>query len=553
MNTDWNQGACCNVAGALAMQAVRQGGATAIHFPTGIRGGRVRYASRSYLELDELSDRYARGMLEFGIGRGTRTALMMPPGLDFLALFFALFKAGAVPVLIDPGIGLKPLKKCLAEAAPEAFIGITRAQAARATMGWARGTVKRLVTAGPKLGWGGLSTSQLAQLGERSSGAVLAATKPGEMAAILFTSGSTGTPKGVVYRHRHFAAQVEMLKTAFDIRPGEVDLPTFPPFALFDPALGMTTVVPWMDPTLPARARPERLVQAIEDFSVSNVFGSPALLRVLSGYAKGRGIKLGSVRRVISAGAAVPIETVRDMQAALPAGARVFTPYGATECLPVTSISGDELDQGVAAHTDGGDGICVGRPVAPNRVSIMPVRDAAEDYLRESELLPSGVSGEIIVHGPTTTDAYWQRDAQTRLAKTTDDHGRLWHRMGDIGYLDSDGRLWYCGRKSQRVEVGGLVLYPDQVEAYFNTHPAVLRTALVGAGGKAVLCVETLSRVNLRSAKPIRDELLAMARRHTQFRVIDSVLFHRGFPVDIRHNSKIGRERLARWAAGRRL
>jgi non-ribosomal peptide synthetase component F len=293
----------------------------------------------------------------------------------------------------------------------------------------------------------------------------------------------------------------------------------------------MTTVVPWMDPTRPARARPERLVQAIEDFGVSNVFGSPALLRVLSGYAKSQGIRLASVRRVISAGAAVPIETVRNMQAALPAGAKVFTPYGATECLPVASISGDELDERVAAHTDGGDGICVGRTVAPNCLAIMPVRDAAEDYLRESELLPSGVCGEIIVHGPTTTDAYWQRDAQTRLAKTTDDKGRLWHRMGDIGYLDADGRLWYCG--------------------YFNTHPAVLRTALVGAGGKAVLCVEALSRVNSRSAKQIRDELLAMARRHTQFRIIDSVLFHRGFPVDIRHNSKIGRERLARWAAGK--
>ncbi|NND46019.1 MAG: AMP-binding protein, partial [Xanthomonadales bacterium] len=247
----------CNVAAALVAQARQRGDAPAIHYPTGIRRGRIRYQSCSYRELDELSNRYARGLHEYGITRGTRTALMVPPGLDFFALFFALFKAGVVPVLIDPGIGLRPLKQCLDEARPEAFIGVTRAQAARAILRWAPQHIDKLVTAGPKLGWGGLDTGQLAKLGDRSSGTVLEATRPGEMAAILFTSGSTGIPKGVIYRHRHFVAQVELLGTAFGIEAGEVDLPTFPPFALFDPALGMTTVVPWMDPTRPAKANPE--------------------------------------------------------------------------------------------------------------------------------------------------------------------------------------------------------------------------------------------------------------------------------------------------------
>jgi acyl-CoA synthetase (AMP-forming)/AMP-acid ligase II len=555
MAEDWNRPGTANVAGALAWQAGRQPDVAAIHYPEGLQGGRVQYRSASYRDLDDLSDDYARGLLDYGIGRGTRTALMVPPGLDFFALFFALFKAGAVPVLIDPGIGLKPLRQCLREAAPEAFIGVPRAHLARMLLRWAPASIRRLVTAGPRLGWGGLDTRQLRAMGRRSSGAVLAPTRPDELAAILFTSGSTGIPKGVVYRHRHFVAQVEMLGSAFGIQPGEVDLPTFPPFALFDPALGMTTVVPSMDPTRPARADPARLVQAIREFGVSNVFGSPALVRVLGEYAAARQLQLGSVKRVISAGAAVPIEVIRTMQRALPGEARIFTPYGATECLPVAAISSAEIDPDVERRTLAGDGICVGRPVPPNRVAVMPIRDGVEDRLDEAALLPTGAIGEIIVHGPTTTDAYWQRDRQTRLAKTTDARGRLWHRMGDAGYFDAHGRLWYCGRKSQRIEVDGETLFPDQLEALFNPHPDVLRTALVGvsggAGCAAVLCVELRGRRGRRQRERIRADLLQMAQATPRTRRIRHVLFHHGFPVDIRHNAKIGRERLAAWAAGR--
>jgi acyl-CoA synthetase (AMP-forming)/AMP-acid ligase II len=553
MSEGWKSPAVHNVAGALAWQASRRPEVAAIHFPTGLRRGHVRYRSSSYAELNELSDDYARGLREYGITRGTRVALMVPPGLDFFALFFALFKAGAVPVLVDPGIGLKPLKHCLAEAAPEAFIGVTRAQLARTLLRWAPDSIKHLVTAGPRLGWGGLNTRKLLELGRRSSGPMLEPTQPDEMAAILFTSGSTGIPKGVVYRHRHFTAQVDMLQSAFGIRPGEVNLPTFPPFALFDPALGMTTVIPHMDPTRPAKANPRRLVQAIEQFRVSNIFGSPALVRVLGNYCSEHGFQLDSVRRVISAGAAVPIDVIRNVQKALPEDAQVFTPYGATECLPVAVISSAGIDSDVENLTCGGAGICVGNPVPPNRIVVIKISDTAEDLLDDSQLMPPGVTGEIVVHGPTTTDAYWHREEQTRLAKMTDMEGRVWHRMGDAGYIDGEGRLWYCGRKSQRVTAGGDVMFPDQVEAIFNPHPEVMRTALVGVGNKdsqtAVLCAELHGKPGRDRRAQIRTDLLQIAQSNPLTREIRTVLFHPAFPVDIRHNAKIGRERLAAWAA----
>ncbi|MEJ2535365.1 MAG: fatty acid CoA ligase family protein [Gammaproteobacteria bacterium] len=545
----------CNVAAALTRQARERPDAPAIHYPVGLRRGRVRYANCSYRELDELSDRYARGLLAWGLAPGARAALMVPPGREFFALFFALFKAGIVPVLIDPGIGLRPLRQCLAEAAPEAFIGVTRAQAARVLLRWARHSVRRVVTVGPRLFWSGIGTRRLAALGQDSD-APLCRTGADELAAILFTSGSTGVPKGVPYRHRHVQNQVEMLRDAFDIRPGEVDLATFPPFALFDPALGMTTVVPWMDPTRPAKADPALLAEAVNRFGVTNVFGSPALLRNLGRYAGQRSLRFGTVRRVLSAGAAVPVATVRAMEAALPEGAEVHTPYGATECLPVATICGrelDELDDATAGKTAAGAGICVGRPVPGNELRILKVTDEAMERLDDACLARPGEPGEIAVCGPTTTDSYWRRERQTRLAKMLDEEGRVWHRMGDIGYFDDDGRLWYCGRKSQRVRLGDRDLFPDQVEAVFNAHPGVERSALVGVGERApqrpVLCIEASDGRDGDAG--LVHELDAVARAHEGLDVIRDFLFHPGFPVDIRHNAKIGREALARWAAGR--
>jgi acyl-CoA synthetase (AMP-forming)/AMP-acid ligase II len=552
MIPDSNKTNFCNIASALVNQAEQQGNNIAINYPLGKRGGRVRYGSVTYSALNELSDDYAHGLIEYGIGRGIRTALMLTPGLDFFAMFFALFKAGAVPVLIDPGIGIKPLKTCLAEARPAAFIGVPKAQIARKLLGWAPDA--KLVTSGPKLGWGGLSTKQLRKLGQRSLGTVMADTQPEEMAAILFTSGSTGIPKGVVYKHRHFIAQVEMLQSAFHIRPGEVDLPTFPPFALFDPAMGMTTVIPLMDPTRPAKADPKLLVQTINRFDVSNIFGSPALLNTLGRYTESKNISLPSVRRVISAGAAMPVTTIRRLQKALSTDAELYTPYGATECLPVASVSGTELNHNVEQRTAMGEGTCIGRPVAPNMVKIIPITDNVVEHIEDTIELPIGITGEIVVHGPTTTDTYWQRPEQTQLAKVRDTEGRVWHRMGDAGYFDPEGRLWYCGRKSQRVVNELEIMFADQIEAIFNVHPEVARTALVGIGTPGrqtpVLCVELLKKVNSHRLERIQVDLLQMAGNHAATRPIQQVLFHKSFPVDIRHNAKIGREKLAKWAAG---
>jgi acyl-CoA synthetase (AMP-forming)/AMP-acid ligase II len=552
----WHSDSVCNIAGALAWQARRQPGTVAVRYPKrSLLRRKPRYAACSYRDLDELTDAYARGLLAHGITAGMRTALMLRPGLDFIAVFFALFKAGAVPVLIDPGIDRKVLGQCLEEAAPEAFIGVTKAQLARRLLGWAKASCTKFVTAGPKwivdLASGGITLRQLLALGA-GSGAVLHAAAPDDMAAILFTSGSTGAPKGVVYRHRHFVAQVEMLRATFGIEDGEVSLPTFPPFALFDPALGMTTVVPVMDPTRPAMADPAQLVQAIDEFQVTNLFGSPALLDRLGRHTEQQGKRLWSIRRVISAGAAVPLGVIRRLENSLANDALIHTPYGATECLPVSNVTNRELDAKVETLTESGEGILVGRPVAGNTVRIIRISDNAFDDIGDTTSLPPGMPGEIIVSGPSCTDTYWAREADTRMAGIPDGMGGSWHRMGDVGTLDGQGRLWFCGRVSQRIETGQETLFTEQAEAIFNQHPDAARTALVGVGPPGrqipVLCVETRGKLPPVERERVHFDLLQLAQAYALTRSVRTVLFHPDFPLDSRHNAKIGREELARWA-----
>ena len=566
----------CNIAATLPRMAAERGDQVAMRCP-GSRGrkGYARYdISLTYAQLDTRSNAIAAGLSRVGLARGMRTVVMVRPSPEFFLLMFALFKLGAVPVLVDPGIDKRALKQCLDEAQPQAFIGIPLAHAGRFALGWAR-CARIRITVGARWFWRGATLRQVEALGAHA-GPQLADTQPDDVAAILFTSGSTGVPKGVVYRHRHFVAQISMLRDAFGIEPGGVDLPTFPPFALFDPALGLTSIIPDMDPTRPARADPKKLLDAIERFGVTQLFGSPALVDVLARH----GAKLPTIRRVTSAGAPVPPDVVAKICALLPEDAQLWTPYGATECLPVAVIGGREL-QATRELTERGAGTCVGRPAPPNLVRIIRVDDAAIETWSDDLIAAGGLIGEITVVGPTATDSYFNRPEATRLAKIRellpegDVQGRtsggsalpsvagdrmseapgerIVHRMGDLGFFDQQGRLWFCGRKSQRVVTAETTLCTEQIEPVFNTHPDVRRTALVGIGERGlqipVLCVELHAGVGKDQHARIADELRHIGNGFVNTAKVERFAFHPKFPVDIRHNAKIGREKLAIWAA----
>ncbi len=540
-----------NIASHLAVMAERQPDRPAVLFPTRWDAQGAHYKQCTFRELDTVSSQMARGFERVGIRCGTRVALLVPPSLDFFALTFALFKVGAVPVLIDPGIGLSNFANCLAEAEPQAFVGIPKAQAARVLLGWAP-SVSIPVTVGSRWFWGGRTLEHVRSLGAAGEPYSPAIPAPDETAAILFTSGSTGPPKGVVYTHEIFTAQIEHIRALYGIQPGEVDLPTFPLFALFGPALGMTEVLPAMDFTRPAQVEPLNITAAIQRFGVTNMFGSPAVINRLGRHGADHGVKLPTLRRAISAGAPVPAKALARFVAMLPPGAQVFTPYGATECLPVASIGSDEILGETRTQTELGKGVCVGLPVPGLTVKIIRITDEAIAAWSDHLELPRGEIGEIAVQASHATRSYFNRPAATAQAKILAANGKFFHRMGDVGYLDERGRIWFCGRKSHRVFTKAGTLFTIPCEAIFNTHPAVFRSALVGVkrgdDAEPVLCVELETDTRGRDEAKLRDELLALGAKFPHTQVIRTVLFHPAFPVDIRHNAKIFREKLAVWA-----
>jgi acyl-CoA synthetase (AMP-forming)/AMP-acid ligase II len=540
-----------NVASHLARMAVEQPDRPAVHFPIGSvrQDGPSPHRTLTFAELNAKADAYAAGLESLGITRGVRTTLMVPPGEEFFALTFALFKVMAVPVLIDPGMGIKNLKKCLAEAEPAAFIGIPKAQLARRLFGWGKRTIKTTVNVGS---WRFFCTACTKQFQKESRSTTSGGVNADDPAAILFTSGSTGVAKGAEYTHGIFAAQVEMLKATYGIAPGEIDFCTFPLFALFGPALGMTCVVPDMDASKPATIDPKKALSQIKQFGVTNLFGSPAVIRNLSTLTDGAGF--ATVKRVISAGAPAIAAVLERFTKLLPTGVQVFTPYGATEALPVANIGSDEILNETRAMTEQGKGVCIGRPVVGIEVSVIRISDEPIAEWNESLKLPAGEVGEFVVRGPVVTKRYFHRDDATKLAKIVEPRtGEVLHRMGDVGYFDDEGRMWFCGRKSHRVETMDGTLFTDMVEPVFNTIHGVARTALVGVKrngvNEPVLCVELVDHGHLWMEEFWTDLHEFHEKNPNVPKPAAVFLYLKRFPVDVRHNSKIFREKLAVWAA----
>lgn len=504
-------------------------------------------AQLSFSQLQDSIDAAARGLLDQGFQPGMRVAVMVKPGIEFLQVVFSLFTIGATVVVVDPGLGLKGIGSCLKEVQPDAFIGIPLAQMARILFGWGKTSIRKTITVGGAI-FGTRWSDVLRKGSVLNSSLVCNAVDP---AAILFTSGSTGVSKGVVYEHEQFHAQVQLLKSLYQIAPGEIDLPTFPLFGLFSPALGMTAVIPEMDFTKPAKADPYKILGAIRHFKVTNLFASPALLRRLASLPKD--INFPTLKRILSAGAPVPARDIANLANRLNPGIHLHTPYGATESLPVATISSAVILAETQQFTSSGKGVCVGKPVEGIDVRIIKIDDAAIENWSESLRVTQGEIGEMVVRGPVVTKHYFNRPVQTNLAKILDADGQTLHRMGDLGYFDTDGRLWFCGRKSQRVSSANQLFHTVPIEGIFDSVPGVFRSALVGVGKLGmqfpVLCVE--KEKGLFSDQKLLRNLASRALLYPQTKDITKFLIHPSFPVDIRHNSKIKREELAVWAAGR--
>ncbi|MGE3611673.1 MAG: fatty acid CoA ligase family protein [Bacteriovoracaceae bacterium] len=502
-----------------------------------------QYPYLTFLEFEERSNQLANRFIKLGITPGMRTLLFVKPCLDFSVITFALFKVGAIPVLIDPGMGLKNLLESIKQVKPEGLVSIGMVH-------WMR-RIKRESFKSVKIkisleSVGGRTHHLYENLEQESKQFIPFEASLSTPAAILFTSGGTGIPKGVIYTHGILNAQTNALKEMFSLDEKQTDLPGFPLFALFTLAMGMSSVIPDMDPTKPSQCDPKKIVQNILDNQCSFVAGSPAIWERVGKYCLENKIQLGSVKYVVMFGAPVRLEIHQMFKKILIFG-DTYTPYGATECLPVSLISGTEILNSHGRKMRAGAGTCIGKAVPETKIKIIKVTDIPETKLDE---VPPGEIGEIVVQGPQVTLAYFDMEAETQKAKILDNN-LLWHRMGDLGYIDHEQNLWFMGRKSHRVETTQGIFYPMQIEAIFNQHPEVKRSALVSLNVNGQVAPGLVIERNdgqTKFSSSFHQELVKLSEMTEKTKLVKHYFLHPHFPVDVRHNIKIDRVKLSLWA-----
>ncbi|MEW6778337.1 MAG: fatty acid CoA ligase family protein, partial [Bdellovibrionota bacterium] len=513
--------------------------------------GKRRYKRYTYRQLSADAEAVAPGLREMGVEEGTRTVFMAPPSYEACVIGLALTRVGAMTVWIDPAVGYRNVGERLRRIKPQAFVGVPIAHLGRLTFGWGPRTLRKLIVVG-KPGFPGAQNVESLRR-KAPADPKPPAVSPDDPVAILYTTGSTGPAKPTLYLHRNFSRLYRMVHESWRFGSSNevpVDMPVFPAFFFIALSAGGTVVVPPINFVYqsPATADPKALLEVINDCGVKSMFGSPVLLENLARYALEHGVKAPSLQRVIGGGAPIFASVIQPFLEMMGPEGEIFSNYGATEALPSTEMGGRETLAETWAKTQQGAGMCVGRPLPGVEVKVLRMVDGPIASLKETEELARGKIGEIVVRSPHVSPSYFWDEESTRKNKIPDGKGGVWHRVGDVGYLDAEGRLWYCGRVSQRVKAKDGPLFSLQCEPIFDAHPKVRRSGLVGVSdGNAeipVICVEVKPGFSRWDLPGLRAELLALAAKYPETRAIRHVLFHHSLPVDPRHNSKIERPAL---------
>ncbi|MBX2908032.1 MAG: AMP-binding protein [Chitinophagales bacterium] len=511
-----------------------------------------KYKHFTYAQLTKDAESLAPGLRELGINEGTRIVCMTPPSYEACVVGLGLQRVGAFTLWIDPSVGYLNVAERLSRIKPEAFVGIPAAFLGRTVFGWgARFSKKSIVINGFFPGAKTLASLYRNAPDKPEKPNV----SPDAPCTVLYTTGSTGPAKPALYLHRNYVNVYRISHKSWRFDPENnppVDMAIFPAFFFIAISAGGTMVVPPIKfpRETPAKTKSKALLEVINDCAVQSCFASPVLLENMARYAVENGIKTPTLTRVIGGGAPIFASVKRALLEMMGKDGQVFANYGATEALPSTEMGAQEALEETFPLTDKGAGICVGRPFEGVEVRIVRIVDGIINSIEETKQLADGEIGEIIVRGKHISPMYYLDDESTRKNKVPDTNGQ-WHRLGDSGYIDDKGRIWTCGRVGQRVKSKDGDVFPLLVEPIFDAHPQVHRSGLVGVtmngNIKPVICVQ-LKLGHSGSQKDIRKQLLELAAQHSITSIVKHILFIKKLPVDPRHNSKIERPALEKWA-----
>jgi len=522
------------------------------------RSGNRRYKRYTYRELSEDVESIAPGLREMGINEGTRIVCMAPPSYDTTVIGLALTRVGAFTIWIDPSVGFRNVAERLGRVHPEGFLGIFLSHIGRVYFGWGPRISGKFLVAG-KPGFPGARSIKSLMRKAPSEPAPPDVTSD-DPCVIIYTTGSTGPAKPALYRHRNFCQVFRNAHHSWRFwQDGEmpVDMAVFPAFMFIPISAGGTMVVPPIDfaRESPAKVKPHAMAEVINDCGVKSFFAAPVVIENLARYTLEHGITMPSLKRVIGGGAELFGPVAEALLKVMNPEGEVAPNYGATEAMPSTELEAREYLADAWEKTEKGAGICVGRPLPGVELKIIEIVDGTLSSIDEAVELKGNDVGEILVRGKHVSPEYYLDEENTRKNKIPDERGGAWHRFGDTGYIDEKGRLWVCGRVSQRVKAKDGPLFPLMCEPIFDAHPKVRRSGLVGVpsleGELPVLCVELKPEYRKEDKEKLKADLKVLARDSGLSGKIHEILFKRKLPVDPRHNSKIERPKLIRWASRR--
>ncbi|MBC7530440.1 MAG: AMP-binding protein [Oligoflexus sp.] len=503
----------------------------------------------SYGEFEARTDGYAATMQRAGIKQGHKVVLMIKPSMELYVLAFALIKLGAIPVVVDPGMGLRRMLRSYRSVSPEAFVGITPAHVVRMFARKAFETVKIKI-------WvkeGGLSFSgDKGPLFAAEGLFPIAPTQRDDLAIINFTTGSTGPAKPVEATYGMALATVELVVKDLHQTADDIDMVTVPFFGIVSLIVGSTVVIPPMNPAKPADVDPQTIIDTINRYRVTVMLASPALLNRVGSFARPKKIKLPSLKMVNSGGAPIDMKNLENFMSLLAPGSTMNSCWGATEGLPLASISGKDILGRYQDLIRAGKGSPLGTILSTIDMRLISSTDDAIPRWDEALVVKPSEIGEVVVRGPNISRSYYQNaeaNAAHKISDPAQGSTKVWHRTGDLAWQDPDGILFFTGRKAHSfVNESGVTLHSVAAEGVTNDHPKVKRSALVGAGSRPVMCIELNEGVPASEHDTIRLELLELMKKSLATDSVRTVLFHRRFPVDLRHNAKIERLKLAVWA-----
>lgn len=488
----------------------------------------------TFAQLWQRVCRVSAGLRSAGLRPGDRLVVMIPMSIDLYTVLLAVIQIGAVAVFVDPWMSMRKIAEFAAFAEPAGFAGVGRSHLLRL---WepALRSLPLTVTTGGRVGPLPARFRLAELLRTEPDSRVWTPESSASPALITFTSGSSGTPKGANRTHGFLAAQYAALCGEYAYDPSDVDMPMFPVFALRNLADGIPSVVPDIDFRRIHETKGRRVLRQIARHGVRTCTASPPFLDQLAAAVRAEGRDPG-LRRILTGGAPVSNEMLQRWHAAFPNTA-ITVVYGSTEAEPVASIpSKQRLDCP-------GEGFCVGHPVDAVQVRIIRIEKSPIKFENWETLAPQdGRIGELIVAGKHVCQDYFRNADAVAENKIIDADGVCWHRMGDTGYMDADGRFWLTGRVHSTIVRQGQLWHAQLLEAQIAEQiPDAVRVAALGKDDRLIVVLQ---------GPPIAD---AMQRLRAVGIPVDELRFTRkALPLDPRHRSKIDYGHLERmWTEGR--